>query len=150
MPIGAIHRAASPRYDDYLKEKWEPYLAAPDGEEKLNPAGRMALVLSDTPAFEACMWRFLTIALAFGILACRRLLRRPTRTRLAMGYAFGIGCLALGAGLLTQDVRIQLEWQFHTLAVGVFLAAAGFIACGIGSISLARQSANQTHVKAET
>jgi len=100
-------------------------------EERLNPVGRMALVMSFSWQFEFCFGAFVAAVLMAGLLGIRAVSRRYRNLSLFLAIAFSLGCLAGAVGNVSE-ARECFQWGFVTLGVGHLLCTAG-----LSSVSLA-------------
>ena len=131
ITVGTHLQTLSPGFAEFQQNEIASQ-AGTDGEEKLNPAGRMALVLSFTWEFAFCSSGFFAIVFTIGVLMIRAIGQRSYELALMAAGVFVIGCL-FGALLGLGEALRNFQWGFVTLGVGYLLSAAGL---GIGSLGV--------------
>lgn len=134
ITIGTHLQTQSARFAEFELQEFQQK-AGTGGEERLNPAGRMALALSFTWQF-ACgcggFFACLFTAGVFGILAVGTWRREVARL---VAGAFGLGCLAVAAFAVNEAVGSFL-WGFVTLGVGQLMSAIGLCVGGAGVVAV--------------
>jgi len=132
ITVGTHFQIQSPRFAEFERRTTDQHAGTGD-EERLNPAGRMALVLSFTWQFACCFSGFFALLFTAGSLGIRAIGRWHRELGLLAAGAFGLGCLAgttLGVGAAVKN----FHWGFVTLAAGYLLSAAGLGVGGLGSV----------------
>ena len=132
ITVGTHLQTQSPRFEAYrlatIREE-----AGPGQDERLNPAGRMALELSSTWQFGCCFSGFFALLFTAGGLGIRAAGRWHRELALVAAGAFGLGCLT-GAAIGAGEALRSFHWGFLTLGVGFLLSAAGLGVGGLGMV----------------
>lgn len=123
ITLGTHLQTQSPRFGEFQQAAIAP----------LNPAGRMALMLSFTWQFACCFSGFFALLFTVGALCVRVAKRWHRELALVAAGAFVLGCLAGAVIGLGEAVRSFL-WGFTTLGVGFLLSAAGLSVGGLGVV----------------
>ena len=132
ITIGTHLQTLSPRFAEFEQAAVKQE-AGTDGEERFNPAGRMALVLSFTWQFQCCFCGFLALVFMVGGLGIRVIRQRYRELALIGAGAFGLGCL-VGAVLAVGDAVRNFQWGFVTLGIGFLFSAVGLVVGGLGVV----------------
>ena len=128
ISVGTHLQTLSPQFEAAIREQ-----TGPGPEERLNPAGRMALELSFTWQFGCCFSGFFALLFTVGVFGIRAVGRWRRELALLAAGAFGLGCLA-GAVLGVGEAVRSFHWGFATLGVGFLLSAAGLGVGGAGAV----------------
>jgi hypothetical protein len=133
VALGAKERCESPRFGEYTQEQLQQFAPAVDGNETLNPAGRMGFVVSQTAAFDNCCSGLLILVFVSGVLMTRAVEHAFLPVRIGVSAVFAVGSLLAGIGFL-EDAAENRRWGFNTLALGHVVTAIGLV---LGALTVA-------------
>lgn len=132
ITLGTHLQTLSPRFAEYEQQKIRSE-AGSGGEERLNPAGRMALVLSFTWEFVFCFSGLFAALFTAGVLVIRAMGRWHRDLALLTAGGFGMGCLAGAVEGVGEALR-SFDWGFEILGSGYLLSAAGLAIGAVGVV----------------
>ena len=132
VTAGAYDRTLSPWFGEYQRRAIREEVGTGPGE-RLNPAGRMALLLSFSWQFECLASGSVAALFTTGVFGIRALGRRNRDVSLLAAGAFGLAAL-LGAGAAAGEATDSFRWGFAVLGIGYLVAAVGLAAGGVGVV----------------